>query len=79
MGAKRYIKNMILESIGPEGSHARDLVGPVSKLYGKPITIQQIANTLSSMVGGGEVRKEPEIEAGTTKRHRWFRILPMWT
>ncbi len=78
MGAKRYIKNMILESIDPEGSHARDLVGPVSKLYGKPIAIQQIANTLSSMVGGGEIRKEVEITRGITVRHKWFRILPMW-
>lgn len=73
MGAKRYIKNMILKCIDHEGSYARDLVVPVSKLYGRPISIQRIMSTLAVM-DNNEVRKVPEFEGFKLKRYMWFKV-----
>lgn len=69
---------MILESLVLGGSYARDLIKPVSELYGKPMSVQMISNTLSTMEKDGEVRKVPEYGEGVLKRHKWFRVRGLW-
>ncbi len=73
MRAKRYVKDIILECIDPEGSHARDLVNEVSRRVGKPFSTRRVSSYLSKMFVDGEVRREEEKVRGRFQRYRWFR------
>lgn len=73
MASKRYIKIMINDSIKPSGSYSADLIDPVAKKLGKPITIQRISAHLHEMFVSDEVSRETETKSGCYVRHKWFR------
>ncbi len=73
MKTRRYIKNIILECMNPEGCHSKDLIDEVSKRVGKPLSIRRISSYLSVMFSAGEVSREPEIVSGILRRYKWFR------
>ena len=73
MRARRYIKDIILEYMGPEGCYAKDLAGKVSERLGMPFSKQRASSYLALMFMSDEVQREPEIAAGALRRYKWFK------
>lgn len=75
MRTRRYVKNIILEVMGSEGHHAKDLVNEVSERVGKPFSVQRVSSYLGKMFIDGEVRREEEmVSSNVLKRYKWFRV-----
>ena len=73
MKVRRYIKDIILECMSPEGCHAIDLIDEVSRKLGEPFSVQRISSYLGVMFLGNEVQREPEVVAGVLRRYKWFK------
>ncbi len=73
MKVRRYVKDIILEVMGPEGCYARDLVDEVSERVGEPVSVQKICSYLGLMYACGEVRREAERKGNSLKRYKWLR------
>ena len=63
---------MIHEALAQDICYAKDLVEPVSRKLGKPVSHQKIFNYLHVMYESNEVKREPETRGGSFLRYRWY-------